>query len=234
VEQIVGALILAAGAFYGVWRGAVYAADRLMAQLHEERTLSDERLAAEAHRLQMQLDAEAQRLDKQLDTDAERLEQQLKAEAERLDKQLAHDRWMREVEELRRLIDEAAAAGLAAGNAIHAFRGPVRWAANNEGRLGATYLPAHQAATAAVQGMQGYVERLELRLDQGHAISTAYSAWQLMLEHAIDALAATPPTTEALTQAGTKLKESASQYLDFMSTARKYVQLEPPIDAVPF
>jgi hypothetical protein len=51
---------------------------------------------------------------------------QLDAEAERLDKQLAHDRWIREIEELRRMVDEAAAAGLSAGNAVNDFRDQVR------------------------------------------------------------------------------------------------------------
>jgi len=43
VTQIIGALILAAGAVYGVYKGAVYAVDRLVAQLSEERSLSEDR-----------------------------------------------------------------------------------------------------------------------------------------------------------------------------------------------
>ncbi len=219
MEQIIGALILAVGAFYGVWKGAAYATDRLVAQLTEERTLSDERLDAEARRLQMQLDAEAARLDKQLD-----------AESARLDRQLAHDRWMREVEELRQLVDEAAAAGLAAGNAIHGFRGPVRFAVGQEGALGPGYLSTHQDAMAGVQGMQGFVERLELRLGRGQPLPSAYSSWQLTMEQSVDALSSNPPTKETLREGSTKLKEASGQYLAFMESARNYVELSPPSD----
>jgi hypothetical protein len=205
VTQIVAALILAGGAFYGVYKGAVYAVDRLAAQLTEERRLSEERLDAEARRLQMQLDADA----------------------ERLEKQLAHDRWMREVEELRRLIDDAAAAGLDAGNAVHAFRGPVRSQVDT-GKPGPGYIGARQNAIASVQGMQGFVERLELRLGREHVLPTAFSAWQHTMEEAIEALETTPPTKELLIEGSTKLKISSERYLKFMDASRDYVLLVPP------
>ena len=51
-----------------------------------------------------------------------RMGRQLDAEALRLDTQLAYDRWAREVDELRRLVDEAAGAGLLAANAVVALR----------------------------------------------------------------------------------------------------------------
>jgi hypothetical protein len=233
VEQIIAALILALGAFYGVWKGAIYAADRLAAQLAEERQLSDERLEAEGRRVQRQLDAEAARLDKQLEAETKRLEQQLESEADRLDKQLKHDRWMREVDELRRLIDEAASAGLMAGNAVHAFRGYVRYAEDND-TIGPGYIGARQQATEGVQGMQGFVERLELRLGPEHALPGGFSSWQVAMEEALAKLETTPPTKELLREAGEDLKESSARYLNFMGLAREYVQLEPPIDEIPF
>jgi hypothetical protein len=205
VEQIIAALILAGGAFFGVYKGAVYAVHRLSAQLDEERRLSEERLDAEAGRLQMQLDAEA----------------------ERLDKQLAHDRWMREVEELRRLIDDAAAAGLAAGNAVHALRGPIRYEVQAD-KMSSFYLGLSQAAASAVQGMQGFVERLELRLGRGHELPEAFSSWQHTMEEAIEALETRPPTREMLRQGSEKLAASSEKYLVFMESARNYVRLEPP------
>lgn len=84
MEQIIAATILAGGAFFGVWKGAVYAVDRLSAQLAVERRLSEERLDAEAERLQMQLNAEAKRLERQLE----------------------HDRTMRDRDAVRTLLDE--------------------------------------------------------------------------------------------------------------------------------
>jgi hypothetical protein len=97
VTQIVAALILAGGAFFGVYKGAVYAVDRLIYQLQEERRLSEERLDAEAKRLEMQLDAESDRLARQLD-----------AESERLDRQLSADRDKQDRAELREILDEGA------------------------------------------------------------------------------------------------------------------------------
>jgi hypothetical protein len=205
VEQIAAALILACGAYYGVYKGAVFAVHRLSAQLDEERRLSEERLNAEASRLQMQLDAEA----------------------ERLDKQLAHDRWMREVDGLRRLVDEAASAGLAAGNAIHELRGPIRFEVNT-GSPSPLYLERHQRAVSAVQGMQGFVERLELRLGRVGDLPQAFSSWQLALEEALGHLLDTPHTKETLRQGGSALTASSERYLAFMDEARDYVQLQPP------
>lgn len=205
MSQIIAAIILAAGAFYGVYKGAVYAFGRLSDQLDEERRLSEERLDAEAGRLQMQLDAEARRLERQL----------------------AHDRWMREVEELRRLVDEAAAAGLRAGNAIHDLRGPVRHQVET-GKVGRFHIGARQGAVSAVQGMQGFVERLELRLGHGHELPVAFSAWQVAMEEAIDALDTNPPTEDLLRRASERLDISSKNYLVFMDAARTYVRLEPP------
>ena len=202
MTQIIGALILAAGAFYGVYKGAVYASDRLSAQLKEERSLSEERIRAEERRLRMQLDSEAARLERQL----------------------AHDRWMREVEGLRQLIDEAASAGLAAGNEVHEVRELVRTAE--------WYLDKVEDAKLAVRGMQGFVERLELRLGKGHALPAAYSAWQLAVEEAIEPLEEGLAVAQArLQETGRKIKESAELYVAFMDAAREYVQMDPPKDS---
>ncbi|MGP1666413.1 MAG: hypothetical protein ACTS5I_11005, partial [Rhodanobacter sp.] len=207
MDQIIAALILACGAYFGVYKGAVFAVHRLSAQLDEDRRLSEERLDAEARRLQMQLDAEA----------------------DRLDTQLAHDRWMREVDELRRLIDESAAAGLTAGNAVHALRGPVRYEVST-GRVSKFYLGLSQEAKSSVQGMQGFVERLELRLGSGHDLPTGFSSWQLAVEEALEALETRPPTKEMLRAGGERLTTSSEKYRNFMEAARGYVRLEPPGD----
>ena len=208
MTQILGAIILAAGAFLGVWKGAMYAADRLIAQMVEQRELTNQRLDAEAQRLQIQLDAESQRLDKQL----------------------AHDRWMREIDELRRLVDEAATAGLAAGNAIHDFRGQVRWQVETGEGPGQFYLPKRIAAQTAVEGMQGFVERFELRLGRGHELPGIFSRWQHTLEEAIEAFGATPPTKDGIKEGSERLKAQAGEYLKFMDVARGYVRLDPPDD----
>jgi hypothetical protein len=207
VEQIVGSVILAGGAFFGVWKGAVYAVDRLSAQLGEERALSEERLDAEGERLQRQLDAEA----------------------ERLGRQLAHDRWMREVEELRRLIDDAAETGLAAGNAVHELREPLRQEIES-GDPGDDFPDEVRRATSAVQSMHGLVERLELRLGRGHRVPTAFAAWQSAIEEALEYLESSPATRDLLRKGGDRLKVSSHRYLAFMDAARDYVRLDPPGD----
>lgn len=208
MDQIIAAVILAGGAFFGVWKGAVYAVDRLSAQLGEERALSEERLDAERGRLQMQLDAEAKRLGRQL----------------------AHDRWMREVEELRRLIDDAAATGLTAANAVHELREPIRQELDG-GDCGDDFPDQVRRATSAVQRMQGIVERLELRLGPEHRVPVSFSGWQSAIEEALEYLEDSPATKEHLRKGGERLKVSSERYLAFMDAARDYVRLDPPGDA---
>lgn len=205
MTQIIAAIILAVGAFYGVYKGAVYAVERLTAQLAEERRLAEERLHAERDRLQQQLDSEA----------------------ERLDRQLSHDRWMREIEELRRMIDEAATTGLRAGNVVHVFRAQVRWIAR-EGEANEMYADKLTSAQHAVSEMQGFAERFELRLGRGHEIPEAFSRWQLAIEEALQWLETTPPDEESLRNGGEQLSSSADRYLEFMEASRRYVRLDPP------
>lgn len=205
MDQLVGSLILAGGALLGIWKGAVYAAGRLSAQLAEERSLSEERLDAEAVRLQMQLDAEA----------------------ERLRRQLEHDRWMREVEELRRLIDEAAAAGLEAANAVHEIREPLHLELD-AGESGEEVEARRRSANTGVQGMQGFVERLELRLGRGHRLPGTYSEWQSAIEQALEELVSVPASKEHLREGGKLLTISSARYLKFMDAAQDYVRLDPP------
>lgn len=203
--QIVAALILAGGAFYGVWKGAIYAANRLSAQMAEQRDLADRRLDAEARRLQTQLDAEAARLDKQL----------------------AHDRWARDVEELRRMVDEAATAGLAAANKLHTFRGQIRFHVEEGDPLNDKYTEKRRDAQLAIEAMSGYVERFEVRLGPGNDVPLAMTAWQLSLEESWDSFDA-PPSKEALREGSKKLSDSASEYRAFMKMARGYVRIEDP------
>jgi hypothetical protein len=207
--QIVAAIILAAGAFYGVYKGAVYAVERLTAQLAEERRLAEERLDAEAERLQTQLDAEA----------------------ERLTRQLSHDRSMREIEELRRMIDEAATTGLKAGSAVHVFRSQVGWIVEDDGEVNAMYATKRADAHQAVSEMQGFVERFELRLGPGHAVPWAFSEWQVAIESALSLFETTPPDLDALRNGSKQLDSSAENYLDFMDASRSCVRLDPPLVA---
>lgn len=204
--ELLGAFILAGGAFFGVYKGAVYAYQRTV----------------------YQADRQDQRFERQLDEESRRLQRQLDAENARLEKQLAHDRWMREVEELRQLVDEAAATGLRAANAIHRFRDQVRWHVEGGKPLNEKYSEKWKEAELAVQAIQGFVERLELRLGSKHDLPVAFTEWQLKLENAQEALDTTPSTKETLRDAGKLLKTSAEKYLDFMKEARKYVALEPP------
>jgi hypothetical protein len=101
--SIVGSIILAGGALFGIWLGAYYAAGRLGAQLNEQ-----------ALWFQHRRDEEAKRLDKQLE-----------AEGERLAKQLDHDRRMRDLEEVRAVLDDAASAIAQSVNAILTARSTI-------------------------------------------------------------------------------------------------------------
>jgi hypothetical protein len=165
---------------------------------------------------------------KQLDAESRRQQKQLNAESERLDRQLGHDRWTREVEELRSLVDDAATAGLAAGNLIHVFRGQVRWMVEDEGQLNAKYTAKLRAAEDAVAGMQGFVERFELRLGVKHPIPDAFAGWQLAQEQALESFSVAPPTKESVRQGSQNFKLAANRYVEFMDSARPFVQLDPP------
>jgi len=146
----------------------------------------------------------------------------------RLDKQLAHDRWMREVEELRSMVDEAATTGLRAGNLIHVFRGQARWIVEGDGMPNDLYATKLRDAQEAVARIQGFVERFELRLGHGHELPKAFSAWQRVLEEALEWFETQPPNKDVLKSGGERLTASAARYLDFIRAARQYVKLEPP------
>jgi hypothetical protein len=154
-----------------------------------------------------------------------RIDKQLAAESERLDKQLAHDRYVREAEELRRLIDEAAAAGLAAGNAINPFRNQLRWILD-EGELNDMYYAKLRAARNGIAGLQGFTERFDLRLGKGNEVSAACSDWQLGQEQAMTVLEEHPLTTETLRKGGELFRNGKAQYLSFMESAAPYVRLD--------
>ena len=169
------------------------------------------------------------RIDKQLTAESKRLDRQLEAESRRLDRQLAHDRWVREAEELRRMIDEAAQTGTKAGTAIHEFRQQVRHY-ERDGSPSVFYLPRLEEAKHAVQSLQAFVERFELRLGKRHAVPEAMISWQVELEKALEILESQPPTTEGFKEGGKRLSDSAGRYVNFMDTARPFVRLEPPDD----
>ena len=117
---------------------------------------------------------------------------------------------------------------------MHAFRGYARYAEEND-TIGPGYIETRQRANEGVQGMQGFVERLELRLGQEHALPAGFSSWQVAMEEAVDKLDTTPLTKDLLREAGDHLKESSARYLEFMRLARQYVQLEPLMDDdIPF
>jgi hypothetical protein len=156
-----------------------------------------------------------------------RIDKQLDAEAKRLDKQLAHDRWMREVAELRGMVDEAARAGLGASNLVHVFRNQVRWIVEDAGEPNELYASKLRTAQDAVAEMQGFVERFELRLGWNHEVPVAFGSWQLAMEEALECFETQPAQMSALRNGGERLRDSANRYLSFMEAARPYVRLEP-------
>jgi hypothetical protein len=155
-----------------------------------------------------------------------RIDKQLTAESKRLDKQLVHDRYVREAEELRRLIDEAAAAGLAAGNAMHTFRNQLRWIVFNDGAVNEMYAAKLRAAQDGLNGMQGFTERFDLRLGKGSEVTATFSAWQYGQEQALGVFEESPPTEESLKKGSALFGKGTGQYLAFMESAAPYVRLD--------
>lgn len=158
-----------------------------------------------------------------------RIDKQLAAEAKRLDKQLAHDRWMRELDELRQLVDDAAACGLAAARSVGAYRDEGREALHDSsGRLPRLSGTEREAATKQVAAMRGFIERFEVRFGRGHEIPELYSAFEASLDEAIDLIDAESPSRETLQSAAGALAASSQRYVAFMEAAREYVRVGPP------
>jgi len=155
-----------------------------------------------------------------------RIDKQLSAESERLTEQLKHDRLMREAEELRRIMDEAAQTGTKAGTSIHEFRQQVRHRVSS-GSASAFYLPRLEEAKQSVQSLQSFVERLELRLGKGHQVPDLMIEWQAELERALESFESEPPTKENLKEGSKYLSDSAQRYIEFMDAARPFVQMKP-------
>jgi hypothetical protein len=164
--QIVAALIIALGAFIGIYAGAVYAAQRLFDQLNEERRLAGERLDAEAQRLQMQLNAESDRLQMQLDAAAERLTQQLRADRENQNRT-----------ELRDVLDSGAELLAKANGEMYdansqATRAEKReWSDDDE--RGKKFIPAVEDYGETVEAFGSYWQRLLLHFKHKDSITVS-------------------------------------------------------------
>lgn len=203
MTQIVAALILAAGAFYGVYKGAVYAVDRLAAQLREERSLAEERLDAEARRIQMQLDAEAARLDRQL----------------------AHDRRMRDLIELRAMLDEVATETGAAIDLVAKARGAKQVSDALKGTpfAGALEQDAKEAFDVALPGVTALLhqlQRLRFRFGDVHPITQKFIEMRASLMTAL----LDPDKSQEATDAG--LEKTGREYIEFVDLCRPFIGVE--------
>jgi uncharacterized protein YneF (UPF0154 family) len=155
---VLAALIVALGALVGVVIGALFAAERVTAQMEENRVLFEGQIE------------ENRRISKE----------QLDAEAERLERQLLHDRMMRDREEARRLFDEVFETLAAATTGVTQALASVRVFYLVDERLNdyleqATPDREERTAVAAALRMGEQNYRLQLRLGVGHEISKQYS-----------------------------------------------------------
>jgi hypothetical protein len=203
VAQIFAALILAAGAFYGVYKGAVYAVDRLAAQLREERSLAEERLDAEERRVQMQLDAEAARLDRQL----------------------AHDRRMRDLIELRAMLDEVATATGTAIDLVAKARGAkqVSDALKETAIAGPLERDAKDAFDSALPGVQALLhqlQRLRFRFGDAHPVTRKF----VEMRESLMAALLDPDKSEEATDTG--LEKAGREYIEFVNLCRPFIGVE--------
>jgi hypothetical protein len=179
VTQILAAAILAGGAFYGVYKGAIYAIWRLEDQLTEQKRLFDLQLDAESTRLQQQLDAQAVRLERQLEAESERLERQLDAERERADRS-----------ELRNLIDGGAALMARAVELRQEIEGDAKAVIQlKPGEIDTSdRLPRLTDAERLVNELGDFWQRLALRFRTSDAIPRKASETRKALEAAVATL----------------------------------------------
>jgi hypothetical protein len=126
------------------------------------------------------LKAERKRLDKQLAAERQRLDDQLAAERDRQAAQLKHDRLVRDVEELRSFLDDAAQlvaeiygpfiGALSSSQALTQHYG-TREATPDDERVDA--MAAQSDARDMIKKIPGLPERIKLRLGSTHAVTEA-------------------------------------------------------------
>jgi hypothetical protein len=133
--------------------------------------------AASSHLLARRLiAAERQRLDQGLRAEQARLEARLSAESEAQRAQLAHDRLLRDLEEVRGRVDEVIDLGEAALSAICEARLTF-----NDGNQTATDEQLWQARQCL--GQYGYKERrVRLRIGSEHAVVMVLSTYRERLQ----------------------------------------------------
>lgn len=217
MAAILGALIISGGALFGIWLGAVYAAGRLSAQLDEQRQWFSERR----------------------EEDSKRLDRQLEANSERLSLQLSSDRRVRDVEDIRRLLDEVLAELGAARSATnralvqisnHALLDKLM--PEDDGGLSeSVHRKAKGAilrkAWEAIDPLEGSTQRLTLRFGAGHDIVVNYLRLRSELTRVAEVMSAFgyPTEGEDYGRAVEAWDNAENAYLCFMDAAREYVRV---------
>jgi hypothetical protein len=150
-----------------------------------------------------------------------RMERQLTEETGRLERQLAHDREMRDREELRRTLDEAAGTYSVAGEEAAQLLnlGHRRTEGEGEDEYRRHYLSARDKAHSAFIQK----ERLQFRFGDDDLAAEFTSAFNKMS----DALTALEPgpSAAALDSADELLDEAVGHYLEFSKLCRPYVDV---------
>jgi hypothetical protein len=200
---ILGPLVLAAGALLGVWLGATYAARRLEVQLDEQAHWYGQRLVEET----------------------QRLEQQLLAESKRLERQLEHDHRMRDLDELRSMLDDVGAAMataielVAQAEALGAMAGLMEGPnAPDREAWKADRKKAQSDALAALQGgLLVQLQRLRFRFGDDHGVTRKFTEMRNTL------MTNLLRKESADDQAEEDSRGVGRQYLEFVELCRPYV-----------
>jgi hypothetical protein len=201
--NLLGALVIAMGALLGIWLGAYYAAGRLGTQLDEQARWFAERR----------------------EEDRRRLAEQLQAESGRLDRQLAHDRRMRDRDELRGSLDAAIEAmGLAVNSAFEVLAEAgiyhlINQAIHQYVVAGREFADAGAASVAAVYGMGEQSRRLRFRLS-GHELTQHYAT---VRDEVIELLAS--PSLERERRTGEEHNELQEKFQELKRGAERFIEM---------
>jgi hypothetical protein len=161
------------------------------------------------------------------------MERQLAEEAERLSRQLAHDRRVREAEELRSVLDDASRSLAQAIEAVSASRAHHELAPLMEGESS----PDKEAwrrerealwhdAMAKTVALVGEVQRLRLRFGDKHPVTETYVKLRAILLSTVTRarrLKADPEEDDPFSRVG-------SLNVQFVDACRPYVQIEEVAD----
>jgi hypothetical protein len=150
-----------------------------------------------------------------------RLRAIVKAERERLDDQPAHDRELRDLEEVRGLIDEAAEKLLSGHDHALGAWGSLTHLDKNSPADRVEYMQKVNAALIDGLALYGLTQRVSLRLGAQHPVTQSFWQARVAFQHALRLLQGLPPD-ESRPEIAAAITAMNSKTEQFIATAQSH------------